>query len=128
MPATTESPYTQEQIKVWLRGLLTIAWADGDFDDDEKALITAITEDELAPCVDFDHFEPVTSDELATTLGTDPKASENFLRMAVMVALADGVYSVEEDETLQAFCEILNLEETVLASPVKVAKLFLKSR
>jgi tellurite resistance protein len=116
MPATTESPYTQEQIKVWLRGLLTIAWADGDFDDDEKALITAITEDELAPCVDFDHFEPVTSDELATTLGTDPKASENFLRMAVMVALADGVYSVEEDETLQAFCEILNLEETVLAS------------
>jgi hypothetical protein len=33
-----------------------------------------------------------------------------------MVALADGVYSVEEDETLQAFCEILNLEETVLAS------------
>jgi tellurite resistance protein len=116
MPATTESPYTQEQIKVWLRGLLTIAWADGDFDDDEKALITAITEDELAPCIDFDHFEPVTSDELATTLGADAKTSENFLRMAVMVALADGVYSVEEDEKLQEFCEILNLEETVLAS------------
>ena len=56
MPATTNSPYTQEQIKVWFRGLLTMAWADGDFDDDEKALITSITQDELAPCTDFDHF------------------------------------------------------------------------
>jgi tellurite resistance protein len=116
MPATTNSPYTQEQIKVWLRGLLTIAWADGDFDDDEKALIASITQDELAPCIDFDHFEPVSAQELSVALGNDPKVSENFLRMAVMVALADGVYSVEEDEKLQTFCENLNLEETVLAS------------
>lgn len=117
MPATvTDSPYTQEQIKVWLRGLLTMAWADGDFDDDEKALITAITQDELAPCIDFDHFEPVTPAELSATLGPDPKAAENFLRMAVMVALADGFYSVEEDEQLQKFCEVLNLEQGVLTS------------
>mgnify|MGYP006274881931 FL=1 len=116
MPAATDSPYTQEQIKVWFRGLLTIAWADGDFDDEEKDLITSITQDELAPCTDFEHFEPVSPDELATALGNDPKVSENFLRMAVMVALADGVYSVEEDEKLQGFCSTLNLEETVLAS------------
>jgi tellurite resistance protein len=116
MPATTDYSYTQEQIKVWFRGLLTIAWADGDFDDDEKQLIAAMTQDELAPCTDFEHFEPVTLEELSIALGTDPKVSENFLRMAVMVALADGVYSVEEDEKLQSFCEILNLEETVLAS------------
>jgi tellurite resistance protein len=116
MPATTNSPYTQEQIKVWFRGLLTIAWADGDFDDDEKALITSITQDELAPCTDFDHFEPVSPQELAATLGDDSKTAENFLRMAVMVALADGVYSVEEDDQLQAFCSTLNLEETVLSS------------
>ncbi len=116
MPAATDSPYTQEQIKVWFRGLLTIAWADGHFDEGEKQLIEAITQDELAPCTDFDHFEPVTPQELATALGDDPKVSENFLRMAVMVALADGVYSVEEDEKLQAFCKTLNFEETVLAS------------
>jgi hypothetical protein len=42
--------------------------------------------------------------------------AENFLRMAVMVALADGVYSVEEDNQLQALCEALNLQGTVLAS------------
>ncbi|MEA5450652.1 Mo-dependent nitrogenase C-terminal domain-containing protein [Leptolyngbya sp. CCNP1308] len=116
MPAVTESPYTQEQIKVWLRGLLTLAWADGNFDDDEKALITAITEDELAPELDFEHFEPVTPAEVARVLGSDPKVAENFLRMAVMVALADGVYSVEEDLQLQALCQALNLQDTVLNS------------
>lgn len=116
MPAVTHSPYTEEQIKVWLRGLLTLAWADGNFDDDEKALIAAITEDQLASGLDFDHFEPVTPDEVARVLGDDPAMAENFLRMAVMVALADGVYSVEEDIQLQALCRALNLKETVLAS------------
>lgn len=116
MPTITESPYTQEQIRVWLRGLLTLAWADGDFDDDEKAFITSITEEELAPEIDFDHFEPVTPEEVARVLGPDPAMGENFLRMAVMVALADGVYSVEEDTQLQALCEALNLQASVLSS------------
>jgi tellurite resistance protein len=116
MPTTTEAPYTQEQIKVWLRGLLTLAWADGDFDADEKALIASITDEELAPEIDFDHFEPVTPEEVARVLGADPTMAENFLRMAVMVALADGVYSVEEDTQLQALCEALNLQKTVLTS------------
>jgi tellurite resistance protein len=116
MPTITQSPYTPEQIKVWLRGLLTLAWADGDFDDDEKALIASITEEELAPEVDFDHFEPVTPEEVARVLGPEPAMAENFLRMAVMVALADGVYSVEEDTQLQALCEALKLQETVLTS------------
>ncbi|MBW4462100.1 MAG: nitrogenase [Nodosilinea sp. WJT8-NPBG4] len=116
MPAVTQSPYTPEQIKVWLRGLLTLAWADGNFDDDEKALITAITEDELAPELDFEHFEPITPAEVARVLGSDPKVAENFLRMAVMVALSDGVYSVEEDLQLQALCQALNLQDTVLTS------------
>lgn len=116
MATVTPSLYTQEQIKVWMRGLLTLAWADGHFDDEEKELITAITQEELAPCTDFEHFDPVTPEELAATLGEDPNASENFLRMAVMVALADGVYSLEEDQQLQRFCEALHLEDAVLAS------------
>ncbi|ASC70639.1 hypothetical protein XM38_015790 [Halomicronema hongdechloris C2206] len=114
--STTQSPYTQEQIRVWLRGLLTIAWADGDFDADEKQLIASITDEELAPNVDFDSFKIVSPDELVATLGTDPKTAENFLRMAVMVALADGVYSSEEDGVLQSFCHSLGLQDDVLAS------------
>lgn len=116
MLAVTESPYTQEQIKVWLRGLLTLAWADGDFNDEEKALIATITEEELAPELDFEHFEPVTPEEVAQVLGANLPMAENFLRMAVMVSLADGVYSVEEDTQLQALCQALNLQGTVLAS------------
>ncbi|HEY9736710.1 MAG TPA: Mo-dependent nitrogenase C-terminal domain-containing protein [Trichocoleus sp.] len=114
MPATAESPYTQDQVKVWLRGLLTIAWADGHFDQEEKDLIASITQDELAPSLDFDHFELVVPEELKAVMGQDRAAAENFLRMAVMVALADGVYSTEEDDKLRSFCVALELEQTVL--------------
>jgi tellurite resistance protein len=117
MPSTIDSPYTPDQIKVWLRGLLTIAWADGHFDEDEKSLITAMTQEELAPNLDFfDALEPISSNELANTLGQQSEAAENFLRMAVMVALADGVYSTEEDHKLHGFCTALGLENQVLDS------------
>lgn len=117
MPSTIESPYTPEQITVWFRGLLTIAWADGHFDEEEKDLINIITQEELAPNHDpFDALEPVSPEELADVLGIDTNASANFLRMAVMVALADGVYSTEEDEKLHGFCQALGMEDQILAS------------
>ena len=117
MPSILESPYTPEQIKVWLRGLLTIAWADGHFDEDEKSLITSMTQEELAPNLNFfDALEPISSDELANTLGNDTATAENFLRMAVMVALADGVYSTEEDHKLHSFCVALGIENQILDS------------
>lgn len=116
MAAIAESPYTQEQIQVWLRGLLTIAWADGHFDQEEKELISAITQDELAPSVNFDSFDPVSPQDLASVLGTDPVTAEHFLRMAVMVALADGVYSTAEDKKLIEFCQALDLNPEVLKS------------
>jgi tellurite resistance protein len=117
MPSAVDSPYTPEQIQVWLRGLLTIAWADGHFDEDEKDLITAMTQDELAPSLNFfDALQPVSAAELAKTLKPGSDAAENFLRMAVMVALADGVYSTEEDEKLHSFCTALGLENQVLES------------
>ncbi len=116
MATIADSPYTHEQVKVWLQGLLTIAWADGHFDSEEKALIADMTESELAPSLDFDHFEPISPSDLAAVLEKGSDAAQNFLRMAVMVALADGVYSTEEDETLQAFCVELDLETTILES------------
>ncbi|MDB9526796.1 Mo-dependent nitrogenase C-terminal domain-containing protein [Oscillatoria sp. CS-180] len=113
--STIESPYTPEQIKIWLRGLLTIAWADGHFDEEEKSLITAMTHEEFAPNLSFfDALEPVSPEEIGQVLGTQPEAAEDFLRMAVMVALADGVYSTEEDQKLQGFCSALNLEDQIL--------------
>lgn len=114
MTSFVQSPYTSEQIAAWLRGLLTIAWADGNFDAQEQELITSLTQTELAPKTDLGSLTKITPTELATALGRGTKAAENFLRTAVMVAVADGVYSASEDEQLHQFCEALGQKEAVL--------------
>lgn len=109
-----DSLYTEEQIKAWLRGLLAVAWADGEFDEQEQALIHTMMDQDLAPAIDFETFEPITPAELAAVLKPQPVAAENFLRMAVMVAIADGLYSAAEDRVLMKFCQALNLDTAVL--------------
>lgn len=116
MTSTIQSSYTSEQIAIWLRGLITIAWADGHFDEEEKRLITELTQSDLAPKLDLEPFEPVTAQQLAAGLGSDPHLAENFLRTAVMVAIADGLYSQPEDDLLQEFCDALGQTLTVLES------------
>lgn len=114
MTSVVQSPYTSEQIAAWLRGLLTIAWADGDFDPQEQELIATLTQDELAPSLNLGSLAPITPEELATVLGQDTAAGENFLRTAVMVAIADGIYSTCEDHLLHKFCQVLGQQEQVL--------------
>ncbi|MBN3890228.1 MAG: TerB family tellurite resistance protein [Nostoc sp. JL31] len=114
MTSTVQSPYSSEQIAAWLRGMLTIAWADGNFDQQEQELIASITENELAPKIKFDSLEVITPEELAAALGKATPAAENFLRTAIMVAIADGTYSPSEDEVLQQFCQALEQPENLL--------------
>jgi len=114
MISTVQSPYSSEQIAAWLRGLLTIAWADGNFDAEEQKLITSITKDELAFGIKRDSLEVITPEELAAVLAKGTPASENFLRTAVMVAIADGTYSPSEDQILQQFCQALEQPENLL--------------
>lgn len=102
-----KSSCTNEEITAWLRGLLTIAWADGNFDEYEQKMIANLTEDELHPISFEAAFEPITPEELATALGEDTAKGEDFLRTAVMVALADGTYSSSEDEVISNFCTAL---------------------
>ena len=109
-----DSLYTEEQIKAWLRGLLAIAWADGEFDAQEQELIHTMMDEDFAPGLDFETFEPITPLELAAVLRPNPVAAENFLRMAVMVAIADGIYSADEDRILMEFCQVLNLDTAIL--------------
>ncbi|BBD63931.1 Mo-dependent nitrogenase family protein [Nostoc commune NIES-4072] len=115
MTSTVQSPYSNKQIAAWLRGLLTIAWADGNFDAQEQELIASITKNELAPKIKFDSLEVITPEELAAVLGkgTTP-AAENFLRTAIMVAIADGTYSPSEDQILHQFCQALEQPENLL--------------
>lgn len=102
-----KSSCTNEEITAWLRGLLTIAWSDGNFDENEQKIIAALTHDELHPVSLETGFEPIIPEELAAVLGKGTAIGENFLRTAVMVALADGTYSVCEDELLHKFCTAL---------------------
>ena len=116
MTTTAQTAYSSEQIIAWLRGLLTIAWADGNFDTQEQELITNLTKDELAPAINWDSLEIIEPDELAAILGKGTPVAENFLRTAVMVAIADGIYSPSEDDLLQQLCQKLELQESLLTA------------
>lgn len=116
MTTSTQFTPTPAQITTWLRGLLTVAWADGQFDAEERALIEGLVSQDLVPEIDADRFEPLTAEDLAAGLGDDPQTAENFLRTAVMVALADGLYSSQEDQLLESFSKALRLEVSALES------------
>lgn len=108
--------YTSEQVEVWLRGLLSVAWADGNFEEHEQELIATLIQDQSDPTLDLSSLKPITADELAAVLGQDQNLGENFLRTAVMVAIADGTYSTSEDSILQQFCQALGQKEEILAA------------
>jgi tellurite resistance protein len=108
--------YTDTQIAIWLRGLLTIAWADGDFSTIERTIIIDLTKTELDLQLDLTHFDPISADELAANFGRNSQIGENFLRTAMMVAVADGVYSPPEAALLHAFHQALNVDTQVLTA------------
>ncbi|MGV2828221.1 Mo-dependent nitrogenase C-terminal domain-containing protein [Myxosarcina sp. GI1(2024)] len=112
---TTKSIYTDSQISAWLRGLYTVAWADGNYDPEEEELIAQLTK-ELAEIDDIDGLKPINPQELATALGKESETAENFLRTAVLVAVADGVYSTPEYKLLYQFSEALEIKVEALKS------------
>ena len=109
------SAYSDRQVVAWLRGLYTIAWADGQYDPEEQELITQLAED-LADLDEDKSLESITPEELADGLGKDKDIAENFLRTAVLVAVADGVYSTPESELLRDFGKALEIEIAALKS------------
>jgi tellurite resistance protein len=114
MTSAVKSSYSSEQVSAWLRGLLAIAWADGDFDTQEQQLIASITQNELAPGMKMDSLEDISPEELAATLGVGTPIAENFLRTAVMVAIADGIYTKSEDYMLHELCKALGEPDHIL--------------
>lgn len=107
---------SNEQISAWLRGLLTIAYADGHFDPEEQEFIASLTQDELAPNTDLGELDTISPSELAEALGDDYNTKENFLRTGVMMAIANGVYSKSEADVVYSFQEALGLEVEALKS------------
>ena len=115
MIGTLKSSYTDAQIVAWLRGLYTIAWADGNYDPEEEELIAKLTA-EIANFDKIADLEPITPEELAISLGKEATTAENFLRTAVLVAVADGVYSPPEYELICKFSKALGVEVEALKS------------
>lgn len=101
-------PSDRARTHLWLRGLLTIAWADGHFDDEEREVIAALTHETVESSDDL--LEPITPEDLATGLKDDPTAAQNFLRTAVMVAIADGIFSDSEAQLIRQFSRALHQE------------------
>ena len=60
MTVTPKSFSSNEQIIAWLRGLLTIAWADGNFDANEQEIIADIVKTELAPCINWESLDIIS--------------------------------------------------------------------
>ncbi|MBW4553740.1 MAG: cyclic nucleotide-binding domain-containing protein [Aphanocapsa sp. GSE-SYN-MK-11-07L] len=105
--------YLNERLSAWLRGLLTVAWADGHYNTEEKKLIESLVKD-LCPQADLGTLPTIDGPELAELFRPDPAAAENFLRAAMIVALANGTYSEPEDRVLRNFARALGLSTDVL--------------
>ena len=116
MASLAQSPYTKKQISAWLRGLLTIAWCDGDYDPQEQKLIADLTKDLAIDDQETSIYKSIEPEELADSLGNDTKTGENFLRTAVLVAIADGIYSAPEAELLHRWSDALGLKLEALVS------------
>ena len=114
MTGTVQSSFTNDQTSVWIRGLVSLAWADGHFDPEEQEMITSLLHQDLSEEEKTKALEPVSSAELAAVLGKDTTVAENFLRTAVMVALADGDYSESEDALLHDYCQALEVNVEVI--------------
>jgi len=99
-----------------LRGLLTIAWADGEYNEEEKEVIKNLLQDDIYPDTNLGSLKPISATELASAFDGNSSMAENFLRTAVIVALANGTYSESEDKVLREFCAALGQKLDILAA------------
>lgn len=109
------SELSAEQLSAWLGGLHSVAMADHDYSQPECQLIQDLSQD-LINFPDLKTPEPITPAALAFAFGDHPKFAQDFLRTAVMVAMADGDYSDPEHELIQQFCLALHQEENIMAN------------
>lgn len=102
--------YTPTQMTAWLRGLLSIALADGKFTPDEQSLLRELQETEHLESDDPHLLCTISPRELATAFGQDDNLAQHFLRTAVMMAMVDGEYSDTEDQLIHQYASALGQE------------------
>ncbi len=89
---------------VWLAALHQLALVDGDFDRaEEQVLADQLNDDCPLPNFDWSHCQAPDLDEINRHFSSNPRIAEEFLRSAVVVALADGYLSQSELDLIQAW-------------------------
>jgi len=117
MHSPTPMQPSLQNARVWLAALRQMALADGDFSPEEEAWLANHLQGLLPSAGLHWHELPSPSlDALHQALGDDPLQIHQFLRTAVLVALADGHLSVEELELLRHWSEGLDCNDTPIAA------------
>ncbi|QPN66332.1 Mo-dependent nitrogenase C-terminal domain-containing protein [Synechococcus sp. CBW1006] len=99
---------------IWLGALHQLALADGDFSEEEQHLLIHELKAEL-PDDSWDGIQQPGDGALVHRFGVGTELAEQFLRSAVMVALADGHISEVELDLLQRWSRELQVAEAVVA-------------
>ncbi len=100
-------------IRAWLGGLLAIARAGGEPHAAEMSALTRLAQERFGQG-DLTDLHPLGAPQLTQALADWPELHDDFLRTAVIVALADGVFSREEAELLRDFAVALGNPPPVL--------------
>ena len=104
----------QARRRLWLSALHQLALADGDFSASEQELLGRELAAEL-PGVSWDSLHLPGDEALRHRFGVGTPLAEEFMRTAVMVALADGHLSSVELEWLQRWSRTLKVAEELIA-------------
>ena len=111
--------FADEARSTWLAALHQLALVDGDFDPEEQRQLAEQLNDDC-PLQNFDwiHCQSPDLAEIRRLFSLDPNRAEQFLRSAVVVALADGHLSQSELDLLQTWNEALGLNSELISSLV----------
>ena len=99
--------------RLWLAALHHLAIADGAFSEAEQSLL----QEELArdlPGLSLDDLHLPGAEALVHRFGTATQQAEEFLRTAVLVALADGHLSAIELEWLRHWSQALQVGQSMI--------------
>ncbi|OUX73790.1 MAG: Mo-dependent nitrogenase [Synechococcus sp. TMED90] len=101
--------------RVWLSALHQLALADGDFSEGERrALADHLSKTLPDADLNWDGLPPVQDSDLAEAFAADRTLTEQFLRSAVVVSLADGHLSAMELDLLHHWADLLGCDQSPL--------------
>ena len=118
-PTETQPPQTSDgeilaRRHLWLAALHQLALADGQFAPEERRMLEQSLADEL-PGESLDGLHHPGDGALLHRLGQSTPEAEQFLRSAVVVALADGRLGEAELTLLRHWSELLQVGQAVVA-------------